>query len=196
MPNKIHYFILILTSILLTGCGSSRSSVENLDRSGSETTVETVTASPEALSGLDAETALSQANRWKFEASEVRSFVTPEKISITFSDGEQVDIPLPSDKMVVAVAPYINETHLCETHFVSGCQGELVNVPLSVTVKLPDGTVIFDEPVKSMDNGFFELWLPRDRQFNLAIESGGLKSVGTVSTFPSSRTCITTFKLI
>ena len=88
--------------------------------------------------------------------------------------------------MVVAVAPYIDETHPCETPYLSGCQGELVGVPVDVV----------DDTVRTMANGFIELWLPRDIEVSISLAARGKLVDGTIGTFTDSRTCITTLQLL
>jgi hypothetical protein len=58
-----------------------------------------------------------------------------------------------------------------------------------------DGDVLFDGTIETLRNGFFELWLPRNRKISLTIEQKGLKANGLIKTFASSMTCITTFRL-
>ena len=197
MKQIIKITLLFIIIIWLLGCGGKGKSIEAQDPVLSKGSAEVSTIiSPSRLKGLHAGEALALANQWKTEAPYVTSFVTPEEVSFKFDDGEMVNIPIESEKMVVAVAPYINETHPCETHYMSGCQGELINVPVDVVVKSKDGTVIINESMKTMTNGFVELWLPRDMELGVIIESKGLRSDGTISTYSSSNTCVTTFKLL
>lgn len=65
------------------------------------------------------------------------------------------------------------------------------------TVKAVDrqGQVLMDGTVQTLPNGFFELWLPRNRKIELTVERRGLKATGLIETFADSPTCITTFHL-
>ena len=63
------------------------------------------------LNNLDAPQALALANRWRSDGREVKTYVTPREVVFTFPDGRLKKIPLPEEKMVVAVAPYIHRTH-------------------------------------------------------------------------------------
>lgn len=68
--------------------------------------------SPEdMLNGIDAFQALALANEWKWSNKEIKSSVYPKSMVFKFPNGRIKRIPLPEDKMVVAVAPYINNTH-------------------------------------------------------------------------------------
>jgi len=57
------------------------------------------------------------------------------------------------------------------------------------------GDVLFDGAIKTLRNGFFELWLPRNRKIDLTVAQNGLKANGLIETFAGSMTCITTFRL-
>ena len=58
-----------------------------------------------------------------------------------------------------------------------------------------NGNVVVNETVSTLKNGFFELWLPRNRGFKLTIQGSGRKAIGWIGTFETSKTCVTTFQL-
>jgi len=149
--------------------------------------------SPAAVAGLDAIAALDLANAWK--GTDVTSFVTPEAIHFRFTSGDEVLVPLPEDRMVISVAPYLAQTHPCTTHYMSGCQGELVGAPVHVRALLADGTVLIDEVRPTMANGFIDLWLPRGQSVALQLTLEDHSVMGVVTTFLNSPTCITTMRL-
>jgi hypothetical protein len=151
--------------------------------------------SPEMLNGLSAKEAVSLANEWALSGNGVTSFVTTESVNFSFPDGQEVSIPLPEDKFLVAVAPYVRKTHPCGVHYMSSCQGELIDVPVRVRVKAADGDIIIDDTYYTLQNGFFELWLPRDLSLKIVLEAQGLKADGEITTHEDSKTCITTYKL-
>jgi hypothetical protein len=187
--------LLILSSLLLAGCARE----ERTGRPDQTAPVNSGASGigPEALRGLDAREALALTNRWGTGTPEIRSYVDTEAVKITFEKtGKTVEIPLPEDRIVVAFAPYLSNTHPCEIHYMSGCQGELVEKTVYVTALLPDGEVLIDEAVRTMKNGFFELWLPRNREITITMEALGGRAEGTITTFSDSNTCITTFQLM
>ena len=149
--------------------------------------------SPSALEGLDARAAVELANTWK--GNGVTTFATPEAVHFSFASGAEVTVPMPDDLMFVSVAPYLQRTHPCATHYMSGCQGELVGAPVHVQALLADGTVWIDEVMPTMANGFIDLWLPRDQAIDLFLRLDGASVVGRVTTFADSRTCITDLQL-
>jgi len=64
------------------------------------------------LNNVDAIQALAIANEWNYSKKEITSYVTPRDVVFKSSSGKVIKkIPLPEDKMLVAVAPYINRTH-------------------------------------------------------------------------------------
>jgi hypothetical protein len=148
---------------------------------------------PRALDGLDAAAAVGLANAWK--GNGVTTFATPAAVHFVFANGTEVAVPLPDDLMYVSVAPYLQHTHPCATHYMSGCQGELVGEPVHVQAVLADGTVLIDEVMPTMANGFIDLWLPRDQAIDLHMTLGGASVVGLLTTYADSRTCITDLRL-
>lgn len=58
-----------------------------------------------------------------------------------------------------------------------------------------NGEIVIDKTVKTLRNGFMELWLPRERLISLSIKHLGLIVNGFIATFDDSSTCVTTFQL-
>ena len=58
-----------------------------------------------------------------------------------------------------------------------------------------DGNVLVDKKMTTLQNGFFELWLPRNRKIMVSLQRGYLTAKGVIETFPDSKTCVTTFHL-
>jgi hypothetical protein len=64
------------------------------------------------LNNVDAVQAIAIANEWNYSKKEITSYVTPREVVFKSSDDKVIKkIPLPEDKMLVAVAPYISRTH-------------------------------------------------------------------------------------
>ena len=78
---------------------------------------------------------------------------------------------------------------------MSACQAELAEKEFYVRAIDQDGNVLIDETIATLRNGFFELWLPRNRRIELRIQGLNRKAKGTIETFNDSKTCITTFRL-
>lgn len=89
----------------------------------------------------------------------------------------------------------MENTHPCATHSLTGCQGELTDDEFKVYIEDSEGNVIVDQEMKSLSNGFIDLWLPRDKKYNVTIEQDGKAAKSELSTFKSDNTCVTTMQL-
>jgi len=78
---------------------------------------------------------------------------------------------------------------------LTGCQGELADKEFDVYIEDTEGNVILDEKVKSQANGFFDLWLPRDKSYQVKITYDGKVSESEISSSKDDGTCITTMQL-
>jgi len=78
---------------------------------------------------------------------------------------------------------------------MSSCQGELPKKAFYVKAVDQDGNVLVDGTIVTLRNGFFELWLPRNRKIGLRVQGLNRTAKGTIKTFDDSKTCITTFRL-
>lgn len=63
------------------------------------------------LKKVSAMEAVAIANELKWESTDVKSYVTNHEVVFKFSNGQSTKIRLPQDRMLVAVAPYVNQTH-------------------------------------------------------------------------------------
>ncbi|MGK0618826.1 CueP family metal-binding protein [Meiothermus cerbereus] len=151
-------------------------------------------SSPEALKGLDPEGALALAKRWREEGQKVVSYVTPEAFFFEFADGRKARVEL-KDRFLLAVAPYRNQTHPCQVHYFSSCTGELREETFSVRV-LEGSKEVLRAEVRTGKDGFFELWLPRNKVYVLEVRQGGWVARGEVATHTKNPTCLTTFRLV
>src|SRR5690625_4884423 len=78
----------------------------------------------------------------------------PDSASITShelvveEDNEELVYELPEEEFFVSIAPFINETHECAVHSLTGCQGELVEEEIDVLITDWSGEVVVDETMK------------------------------------------------
>lgn len=122
--------------------------------------------------------------------------ISSTQLIVKESDGKSAAYALPADEFFVSIAPYVDQTHPCATHSLTGCQGEMTEEEFNLSVTDTDGTVIMDnETVKSQPNGFIDLWLPRDRTYQVTIEHDGKQAESGLSTFKKDDTCVTTMQL-
>ncbi|RSD27819.1 hypothetical protein EJA10_08585 [Mesobacillus subterraneus] len=79
---------------------------------------------------------------------------------------------------------------------MTGCQGEMADNDFDVYIEDQEGNVIVDEKMTAHQNGFIDLWLPRDQKFKTKIEHNGKSVESEISTFKDDPTCITTMQLM
>lgn len=54
-------------------------------------------------------------------------------------------------------------------HYLYACQGEFAQQAFSVKAVDEDGNILVDEAMTTLQNGFFELWLLRNRRIVLEV---------------------------
>jgi hypothetical protein len=148
-----------------------------------------------ALSGLSATEALALANAWRSSNPDVRTTLKSRSVEFSFSDGTQGSVAISEGVMIVAIAPYITNTHACGIHSISGCTGELVGVSIRIVATTSGGELLFDRIFETLDNGFVELSLPSDAEIDLHLEYSALRAESRISTHETDNTCITTIRL-
>ncbi|AJS58788.1 CueP family metal-binding protein [Paenibacillus sp. IHBB 10380] len=122
--------------------------------------------------------------------------ITSKQLIVTGGEVDPLTYDLPENEFFVSIAPYIEGTHPCATHSLTGCQGEMVKQEFSVNIEDMEGNVILDQTMKSQSNGFIDLWLPHDKKYRITIVHGGKSAESEISTFESDNTCITTMQLL
>jgi len=125
---------------------------------------------------------------------DVTASITSHELIVT-DNGKKTSFDLPEDKFFVSIAPFVETTHECAIHSLTGCQGELVEKDFGVYIVDEEGNTVMDETVASMENGFIDLWLPRDQTYQVKIEYDGKTVESEISTFKGDDTCVTTMQL-
>ena len=121
--------------------------------------------------------------------------ITSKQLIVTDSNEEELVYDLPEDDFFVSIAPFINETHPCEIHSLTGCQGEMVDKDFDISIEDMEGNIILDEAMNSGSNGFIDLWIPRDKTYRVKVTHDGKQVESEISTFENDGTCITTMQL-
>lgn len=117
-------------------------------------------------------------------------------LTVVGNDGQTADYDLPEDAFFLSIAPYVEQTHPCEIHSLTGCQGEMKNEDFLVTILDSEGnTLMKDSSLKTASNGFVDIWLPRDRSFLVKMVHDGKVAEAQISTYDQDNTCITTMQL-
>lgn len=126
---------------------------------------------------------------------DVTASITSHELIVT-DKGKKTSFDLPEDDFFVSIAPFVDTTHECAIHSLTGCQGELVEKDFDVYIQDDKGNVVVDKTIASLENGFIDLWLPRDRTYQVKIEYDGKTVESEISTFEGDDTCVTTMQLI
>lgn len=127
---------------------------------------------------------------------DITASITSHELIVTDQNNKETTYDLPEDEFFVSIAPFETTTHECAIHSLTGCQGELVEVDFQVHIEDEDGNVVIDKTMTTFENGFIDLWLPRDKTFNVTIEHNGKVAESVISTFEGDNTCITTMQLV
>lgn len=121
--------------------------------------------------------------------------ITSQQLIVTNSDESQLVYGLPEEEFFVSIAPYIEQTHPCAVHSLTGCRGELADKEFEVYIEDRNGNVVMNEKMTSQPNGFIDLWLPRDETYHITVAYDGKTSQLEFSTYDNDDTCITTMQL-
>ena len=78
---------------------------------------------------------------------------------------------------------------------MTGCQSELKDKEFNVIITKDNGEEFLNETLKSHNNGFIDLWLPRNSKYKVSIEYEGKSAEADITTYKDSNTCITTMQL-
>lgn len=125
---------------------------------------------------------------------DVTASITSHELIVT-DNGKKTSFHLPEDEFFVSIAPFVTYTHECAIHSLTGCQGELIEKDFDVYIEDEEGNVVMDETIASFENGFIDLWLPRDHTYQVKISHDGKTVESEISTFEGDNTCITTMQL-
>jgi len=140
----------------------------------------------------DVETQVEYFEKTSLEIDEVVASVDGEYLRLA-TENDLKEIPL-EDKFYLSFAPYIDETHPCETHNLTTCQAELDEETFDVRITDEDG-VVFEDTLSTHENGFKGIWLERDIEATLHISYGSFEATREVDTYKDSPTCITDMQL-
>ncbi|WP_249871665.1 CueP family metal-binding protein [Oceanobacillus saliphilus] len=122
--------------------------------------------------------------------------ISSHELIVTNSEEKQFSYELPEDEFFVSIAPFIHQTHPCDIHSLTGCQGEMVDEEFDVYIEDSEGNVVIDQTMKTQANGFIDLWVSRDETYQVTITQEGKIAESAFSTFENNNTCITTMQLV
>lgn len=125
------------------------------------------------------------------DATGLTAFINSEELNLQ-TKKDSITLKLPESMFYLSFAPYITSSHVCQTHYLTSCQGEMKNQAFSVKVVLEDGTVYLEKELVSENNGFVGLWLPKDIKGVLHINFEDMHVSSSISTYEEDPTCLTT----
>ncbi|MCG1010752.1 CueP family metal-binding protein [Salinicoccus sp. ID82-1] len=132
----------------------------------------------------------------QLSASNVVESASINDRTLVVQDGGEEEIhDLPEDEFFVSIAPYLTYTHPCEHHNLIGCQGELADKEMDVKIIDDQGEVHIDQTLTTLENGFMDFWLPRDREYTIEISYEDKHVEHDFSTFDGDGTCLTDLQL-
>jgi hypothetical protein len=100
-----------------------------------------------------------------------------------------------SDMFYLAVGLYAYQTHPCPKHIEEDCEAEFKNALVDYTIVSDDGEFLLQDSTTTRENGFFDLYLPKGKEYNATFTVDGKKGVGMIPTKPGSSDCITEIKV-
>lgn len=181
MKRKLGLTSLLLLMLLLAGCGTG------------EEAHQTDTPAPNEV--VDIKQLVHDYSIGKL--TDEQASITSEQLIVTKSDESKVVYDLPKDEFFVSFAPYLNQTHPCANHSLTGCQGELADEEITVKITDKSGKVILDEVTQTQANGFIDFWLPRNETYQITITDKNAQTATLeFSTFEGDNTCMTTMQLM
>jgi hypothetical protein len=116
---------------------------------------------------------------------------------LTLSDGvDELSVPLPAGQFHLSVAPYLTGTHECFYHSLTTCAGEMGGEQVHVTITDDASDEVYvDRDFTTFENGYFDVWLPADRDITLSIDDGEHTAEVPLGTHDDDPTCVTTVQL-
>lgn len=191
-------------ALALTGCSSAASQTDPTTTPVA-TSAATASSSPadtqaflsrNGLAGKDVKTIVSELDRTQDDkAKGLKGSVRQGELQLTDASGATAAVPIPADSFYLSMAPYVSRTHECFYHHLTGCQGELADKAMQVTITDAAGKTLVDEQVRTYANGFVGFWLPRDVTGTITVAYDGKTVTAPFATGATSPTCVATLQL-
>jgi hypothetical protein len=120
---------------------------------------------------------------------EITASISDKQIFI-YHKTKEYEIMLQEDLFYVSLAPYINQTHGCYTHSLTGCQGELIDKDFIVKIYDEEDNLLEEKTINSGSDGFFGLFLEKGITYKIIVEYEGLSTSYDIDAF-TDQTCFT-----
>jgi len=125
---------------------------------------------------------------------EVRASIFTDNLNLKIG-GERFVYRLPNDLYYLSFAPYMNHTHECFIHSLTGCQGEIINQDILIKIYDEENNLLNEITKNTGSDGFIGLFLTSTVNYRIEVEHAELKSVFYANA-QSGQTCFTEVKLI
>lgn len=210
---------VIATATVIAGCAGQNSAPQSSPQSEPNAQAPAATQAPAAqpaapgtqtntqaedflathnLTGLDAAAVIEKLDTLPVaqRPTDMLASVRQNTLDLADAQGRKAQLPMPTDKVYISIAPYENQTHDCMYHSLTTCKGELANTDVAVTLTSTTGDVLINETRTTYDNGFFGIWVPRGTAGTLEVSYQGKTGTAQISaTNADDLTCITTLKM-
>ncbi|MCW5952736.1 MAG: CueP family metal-binding protein [Propionibacteriaceae bacterium] len=194
--------LALAAGFLLPGCAGATPTPDSTTPAPSVSVTEpagTDILADHGLAGLDARQIIERLDTLPVSdrPTDLIASIRPDQLLLTDDQDRELTVPMPSDEFYLSLAPYLNGTHDCHFHSLTTCLGELQNVDVSLTVTdAATGEPILEEDLRTYDNGFVGVWLPRDIDADITVEYDGRTATTAISTRGAeAATCLTTLQL-
>lgn len=193
MKMKFLTVLFLISIITLTGCVNDNTTTESKNNIVEKENTAIDNSDTSVNQTSDIKTLVNDYSSRNKTAQ--RASISSTTLTVTEEDGTESVIDVSKEDFFVSIAPYIENTHPCETHNLIGCKGELANKDFTVYIEDSNKNVVVDKVITSHPNGFIDLWLPRNTEYSAKIEYEGKVSEFKFSTFENDNTCISTAQL-
>jgi prolipoprotein diacylglyceryltransferase len=143
------------------------------------------------LEGLTVKEMVVKLDQEINEPSILKASINGKKL-ILKDDEKSYEFNLPTNKFYLSFAPYVEQTHPCANHNLITCRGELPDEVFMVTITDYTGNKLVNEEIKTGENGFIGLWLPKNITGTIEVRYAGKTAKADFSTFETNNTCLTT----
>lgn len=147
------------------------------------------------LKGLSVTQMVESLEAQTINKNEMVASISGTQLTISTED-HVINYQIPDNLFYLSFAPYLVNTHLCATHNLVTCRGELKNKIFEVLIVDQYGNELINQSMTSQDNGFVGVWLPSGIVGTITVSYGQTSTTKSIETFANSNTCLTDLLLV
>ena len=191
---------LAVAAALAVGIGGyAIASTANPEQSQAQQDVTEEILAAQGLTGMDAVEIIEKLDTQPVadRPTDLIASIRPDELVLIDGSGREGSLPMPGDKFYMSFAPYFTQTHPCHFHSLTTCTAEIQDTDIEVLiVDNATGEALVDETMRTFDNGFVGVWLPRNVEVTLTVTLEGKTGSDVFATSqPDDGTCLTTIQL-